>query len=395
MAIHHPKMAVGLQVGATPPLGLSSATTLFARLSRLDSILAVDHFQGFVPTAIWDRELTWVAKQVPSPHEIFDYQVLLGYLAHNAGKLRVGVGVTEPIRRHPVLIAQSMLTLAHMTGRAPILGIGAGERENIEPYGLDFSQPASRLEEALKIIRLCFSSHGPIDFAGKHYRLERAIMDLQPPEGRTPEIWIAGHGPRMLRMTGQLGDGWFPTMVPSPQEYRAKLNIVRGAAKEAGRDPAAITPALHQFVVVAPSKREARAMLRSKLARFAALVGTPASEWRRVSSIERGTTGELMKHVKQVEHPFGEQYRGYIDFVPEQYDRRTLDEAIAALPPQLIGRGIIVGTPQEVLAELRAFGAAGVRYVVISLASALFSRRAAIYGQLALPWIAGHLRSGR
>ncbi|HEY0070720.1 MAG TPA: LLM class flavin-dependent oxidoreductase [Chloroflexia bacterium] len=374
----YPGMAVGLQVGANPPLGLSRATVLLARLSRLDSVLAVDHFQNFMPTALWDRELSWAAAHFPSPHEVFDYQVLLGYLARSAGRLRLGVGVTEPVRRHPVLIAQAMMTLAHMTTRPPILGIGAGERENIEPYGLDFSQPVSQLEEALKVIRLCFSSSGPFDFEGKHYHLERAMMDLYPPKGRTPEVWIAGHGPRMLRLTGQYGDGWFPTMVASPQEYRAKLEVVRAAAREAGRDPAAITPALHQFIVVAPTRREARAMLHTKLARFAAVVGLPADEWRKAG----------------VEHPFGERFRGYVDFVPEQYDRATLDRAIAAVPPQLLGRGLVVGTVEDVVARLRAYGEAGVRHVILSLSSALFSRRAALYSQLALPRIAWLLRHG-
>jgi phthiodiolone/phenolphthiodiolone dimycocerosates ketoreductase len=335
---------------------------LFARLCRLDSVFTVDHFQNFVPTAIWDRDLSWAAANFSSPHAIFDYQVLLGYLARSAGKLRVGVGVTEPIRRHPVLIAQAMMTLAHMTKRPPILGIGAGERENIEPYGLDFSQPVSRLEEALKIIRLCFTSSGPFDFTGKHFRLDRALMDLSPPHARTPHIWIAGHGPRMLRLTGQYGDGWLPTMVGSPQEYKAKLEVIRAAAREAGRDPAAITPALHQFVAVAPTKREARAILQTKLARFATLIGTPAHVWSKIG----------------VAHPFGEHFRGYVDFVPERYDRRTLDEAIAAVPPQLVGHGFVIGTFDEVVERLRAYGEAGARY--------------AVYGQLAVPRIARLLR---
>ena len=65
-----------------------------------------------------------------------------------------------------------MMTLSHLTKRAPILGIGAGERMNIDPYGLDPSEPVTRLEEALQIIRLCLSAQGPITFSGKHYRLD-------------------------------------------------------------------------------------------------------------------------------------------------------------------------------------------------------------------------------
>jgi phthiodiolone/phenolphthiodiolone dimycocerosates ketoreductase len=153
---------------------------------RLDSVMVIDHFQNVFPTAIWDSELTWLAGQRSSPHEFFDYQVLLGYLASRVGSMSLGVGVTEPIRRHPLVIAQAMMTLSHLTRRAPILGIGAGERMNLDAYGLDSSEPVSRLEETLQIIRGCFSQPGPISFSGKYYQLDHATMDLKAAAGRTP-----------------------------------------------------------------------------------------------------------------------------------------------------------------------------------------------------------------
>lgn len=375
-----PKVTVGLYVSPNPPLGLIRAFTFFARLIRLDSVVVEDHFQDFYPTAIWNEELSWVAAQSPTPHDVFDYQTLLGYLASKAGRLRVGVVVTEPIRRHPVLIAQAMLTLSHMTKRPPILGIGAGERLNTEPYGLDFSRPVERLEEALEVIRLCFSSVGPIDFQGKHYRMNGAMMGLDPPKkGKTPEIWIGGRGPRMLRMTGKYGDGWYPAAIASPEEYAGKLTIVRAAAQEAGRDPQEITPALEQYVVVAPTEQEARAMLDTKLVRYFHLL-VPADVWRQVGS----------------EHPLGEHFRGYVDFVPERYDRKSLEEAISAVPDDLVTEGPLVwGTPEQVASKLREFGEAGLRHVTLSLVSTLISKRAAVYGLRATHKIARSAGSRR
>jgi phthiodiolone/phenolphthiodiolone dimycocerosates ketoreductase len=370
------KMTVGIDLLPTPPLALNRVLIYFARLSRLDCVWAVDHWQGPIPTAIWDRKLSWAATPTVGPHELFDYQVLLGSLASRVGRLRIGVGVTEPIRRHPVLIAQAMLTLAFITKRRPILGIGAGERMNIEPYGLDFSAPVGRLEEALQIIRLCFSHQGPIDFHGKHYQLEHAVMDLRAPKGKTPEIWIGGQGPRLLRLTGQYGDGWYPTKIASPQEYAAKLQIIRDAAQEAGRDPQAITPALVQNFVVAPSEQETRKMLDAKFSRLYALQ-LSAETWRKVGA----------------PHPFGEHFRGYVDWVPEQYERKTLEEALAAVPPELIGYGLLYGTPEQVVGKLRAYGEVGVRHVVLVPVSAIFSRRASIYGLWAIRKIARWLRN--
>ena len=359
-----PKIDVGLQIGTQPPLGTVRAFVLLARMMKLDSVMVIDHFQNIFPTAIWDEEFSWLAAQRPTPHEHFDYQVFLGYLASRVGKLRLGVGVTEPIRRHPVLIAQAMLTLSHMTKRAPILGIGAGERLNVDPYGLDFSHPVDRLEEALKIIRLCLSSRGPIDFEGKHFTLDGALMDLEAPKGKTPEIWVAGHGPRMLELTAAYGDGWYPTMLGSPREYADKLETIRAKAVQAGRDPHEITPALHRFVVVAPTEQEARDMLKTRAMRAFGL-SAPAELWLKFG----------------LEHPFGERFRGYVDFVPGRYDKNTIVEAMAAVPPGLVEEGPLMwGTPEQLASTLRAFGEVGLRHVVLAPVSGLISRKAAIYG---------------
>ncbi len=373
-----PKITIGLELPTMPPAAFNRALVYFARLSRLDAVWVLDHFQGLIPSAVWNQKFSWATTQYQSPHEIFDYQVLMGYLASSAGGLRLGVGVTEPIRRHPVLIAQAMLTLAHMTRRSPILGIGAGERENIEPYGLDFTKPVSRLEEALEIIRLCFSQQGPIDFHGEHYRLDRAVMDLRAPKGKTPEIWIGARGPRMLRMTGLYGDGWYPSEINSPEEYATRLKIIQSAAQEAGRDPQAITPSLFQLIAVAPSEQEARRMLDTRAGRLLAL-GATSDEWRKVGA----------------QHPFGERFRGAVDWIPEHYDLKTLEEGMAAVPPDLLGHGLLWGTPEQIADKLRAFGQAGARHVVLSPASALASRRAAIYGLLAIRKIASLLRNER
>lgn len=362
------KIAVGMQIGTQPPLRTTELFVLVARLMRLDSLMAIDHFQNVFPTAVWDQEFSWIAAERPTPHEHFDYQVFLGHLAARAGHMRLGVGVTDAIRRHPVVIAQAMLTLAHMTKRAPILGIGAGERMNLDPYGFDFTHPADRLEEALQIIRLCLHSDGPINFAGQHFHLEGAHMDLTAPAGKTPEIWVGAHGPRMLRLTGQYGDGWYPTMITSPAEYASKLEVIHAAARAAGRDTGAITPALHRFAVVGATEQQTRAMLDTKAIRAVALAA-PAELWHKLGR----------------EHPLGEQFRGYVDIVPEHYDRQTIEAAIAAVPPELLEEGpLLWGTPAQVTRKLREFGDAGLRHVVLAPISGLVSRRAAIYSLRAL-----------
>jgi phthiodiolone/phenolphthiodiolone dimycocerosates ketoreductase len=373
----HPRIDVGMYVVAKAPLDGVEMFVSAARHQQLDSVFVWDHLQDFFPSAIWDEDFAWFAAESASPHEWFEFQTLLGYLVAKFPDVRLGVGVTEPIRRHPAILAQAALTLAHLSQRAPILGLGAGERLGTEPYGLDFSHTVGRLEEALQIIRRCFDTSGPIDFAGEHFRLQRAVVDLPVPDGRKPEIWIAAHGPRMLRLAGQYGDGWYPVFVASPEDYATRLEVIRAAAREAGRDPDAITPSMHPGVVVAPTEEEAQAMLKSKPVRFFGLL-LPDAIWQFFG----------------LRHPFGEDFRGYLDILPETYDRQTVDAAIAAVPQEMV-EGLIWGTPEQVVAKVRAFGEAGLRHIVPLVASAAVSPEAAGYSMEAMTEIAQRLRSGQ
>ncbi len=352
-------VATGLYIPPNPPLTRIRMITGLARLSGLASLVVWDHFQEFYPRAMWTRDSTWFCDKTPSPHESFDYQTLLGALASQAGRLQLGVGVTEPIRRHPVLIAQAALTLAHLAKRAPILGLGSGERMNTQPYGLSFDHRVDRLEEALQIIRRCITACGPINFDGKHFRLENAVMDLAAPPRRIPQIWLAAHGPRMLALAGRYADGWLP-MLPAtatPQQYGAKLAQMRDAAQAAGRDPEAITPALMAPTVVAPTAKKARALLNRRIVRYWALM-FPAQRWQ-----EAG-----------LEHPLGPDFAGFVELVSESYDQATLEKALAAVPLELLDHGLLIGTPTQIAERLRQFGEAGLRHVVLGPISAYVSR---------------------
>ena len=162
----------------------------------------------------------------------------------------------------------------------------------------------------------------------------------------------------------------------SPDDYAHKLEVVRAAAAEAGRDPAAITPALHRFMVVGRTESEVRTMLETKVIRSFGLMA-PADLWRRAGTV----------------HPFGERFNPLVDFIPDHYDRQTMDEAIAAVPTPCSPEGpLLWGTPEQIAAKLRAFAEAGMRHVVLAPVSGLVSKHAALYGLWATGRIARSLR---
>ena len=369
-----PRVAVGLAIPPKPPLDALKQVIWATRLMRFDCLMLWDHLQDIFPKALWEKSFTWTAGENESPHEFFDQQTLLGYIGPRAGRVTVGVAVTEAIRRHPVIIAQAMVTLAHLTKRAPILGIGAGERENIEPYGLSFANSVSRLDEALQVIRLCLDDPAPLNFEGSYFQLKNAMFDLKPPRGRKPKVWVGALGPRMLELTGKYGDGWYPLGLLSPSEYGERLATVRSVAKAAGRNPDAIVPSFQPYIVVAPTHEEARAMLDTRTIRFFGLLA-PAESWRK----------------QGFKHPFGEEYRGIHDFLPETCSRAFLDDAIANVPTEMSNAGLFWGTPKEIAGQFRPYVDAGMRHVVPQAMSAAISRKHALYSLRALRAIKSEL----
>ena len=369
------RVSIGLGVGTQPPLRRIALTARVARAARLDAVWTVDHFQGWFPQELWNRDMSWMAAPDSTPHAYFDYQSLLGYLAERVGPMQLGVGVTEVMRRHPVLLAQAAMTWSHMTKSAPILGIGAGERENTVPYGIPFEKPVSRLEDALPIIRRCFESRGPFDHRGEFYEMSKAMMDLAPAPGKTPQIWVAAHGPRMLRLTGRYGDGWYPTIPMAPERYAASLARIREAARDSGRDGRTIVPAMQLLVVVGRTEREARKYLDARIMRFLALLA-PASLWQ-----ENG-----------VDHPLGDDFRGLVDFIPSDYPVAQIEEALDNVPIDIVAENVLWGTPGVVREKLEAYVDVGLRHIVLGPASAAVSRRSAVYSVRAVFSILRQLR---
>ena len=344
-------LSVGSTINCIAPLSLDRVTMrLLTSLVRIDSLFVPDHYLGFIPRSVWSPEATPAAKMVPTPDAFFDPFVMLGMMAAKYRRVRIGTGVTEPFRRHPATLAQAFVTLDHMTGGRAILGIGNGERENIEPWGLAFTKRVARLEEALAIIRTLWASGGePVDFDGRFWRLRRALFATPLYKGKAPALWIAAHAPRMLGLTGRFADGWLPTIKMTPAEYRERLGRIAAAASEAGRSFEGFEPSVIMQVAIGKSRAEMlETMGRSPVASAMAML-LPAALW-----IRHG-----------LRHPLGDDFEGFPDFVPEEITPEQLADARRQVTPALMGDAIVAGSVDEIVAEVRGLVGAGLRHVVL------------------------------
>jgi phthiodiolone/phenolphthiodiolone dimycocerosates ketoreductase len=354
-------LAVGMLVGARPPIGGSIGMLRLARMAGVAFCMLYDHVQAQFPSSIWDRRLAYWIEPGSSPHEDFEVFTALGRLSGMAGGLQLGVGVTDVLRRHPIELAHAALTLSHLTGRPFILGIGAGERMGTAPYGLDPVPRADRLEEAARYIRTALDTRAPFDLEGRYFNADRALLGLRVPPGGRPRVWMAAHGPRSMAACGRVGDGWFPLLALVP-DYERGLATVRAAAVAAGRDPGEITAAGHHDLLVAPTEREARALLDSRIARWAGVFGSTGAEWRALG----------------VENPLGDEFGGYRDMLVEALDPVAVEEAIRTVPAELVERRFLWGTPAQVMRQLGDLVDAGLQSVSLMPIS-LHDRRLALH----------------
>jgi phthiodiolone/phenolphthiodiolone dimycocerosates ketoreductase len=323
-----------------------------ATASGVDSYWVADHLNSLFPRSIGTPGYLGVAKLVPKIDAQLEPWTMLGYLAsrNRFGRLRFGVGVTDANRRHPAVTAQAAATLQLISRGRAILGIGVGEREGNEPYGVDWTKPVARFEEAIATIRALWNSRGePISRESPYFPLRNAVFDLPPYRGKWPEIWIAAKGPRMLRATGRYADAWFPGLVSGPKDYASGLEAVQTAASNAGRDPSSITPALSIFVVTGRSRDDVEQTLNSDAAKAFALI-IPGQMWA-----DHG-----------VQHPLGHDFAGAQDLVPQTLDEQTVLSYIKTVPVPLLKDALLAGTPDEVIDQAAQWRDHGVRYLVAS-----------------------------
>ncbi len=340
-----------LKIGAPGPFlppwenALKNAKTIDSL--GYDSMAFPDHFAGFVPESIWTPEVTQLAYLQQSPHTFFEMSSIMGACAAVTENVQLISAVTEPIRRHPVLIAQTFLTLDHISNGRVVLGIGAGEIENIEPYGLNYSGQVGKLREALQIIRQIWETHEPFNFDGKFWKLKDAVMSLRPAvECKLPPIWIAALGPKMLELTAEYGDGWIPTLL-QPKEFGKSLRTIQNFRKKKSIDRK-FTAALWNWCILDEDESAWESLINTDLAKAFALL-LPDSEWK--------------KH--GYNHPFGEDFHSLTDYIPMRYNKGQVMDAIAEVPKEILEEFYMRGDAESIIKQLEEYVLQGLDHIIM------------------------------
>jgi alkanesulfonate monooxygenase SsuD/methylene tetrahydromethanopterin reductase-like flavin-dependent oxidoreductase (luciferase family) len=166
---------------------------------------------------------------------------LLAALSAVTERVALGPLVACAAFHPPAVLAKMAATLAEVSGGRFVLGLGAGWNEDeFRAFGLPFDRRVGRFEEAFTVVRRLLAGER-VTLLGRHVEVRDAVL-LPAPE-RAPRIMIGANGPRMLRIAlphVAAWNTWFDDYGNTAEGFAALDERITAAARDAGRDPAAI-----------------------------------------------------------------------------------------------------------------------------------------------------------
>jgi probable F420-dependent oxidoreductase len=225
--------------------------------------------KGFIDNAAWSRsflrtieaagvESVWT---VEHPIVAEDYEPLYSYSEDGQAPftfetvmpdplewLAFAAGVTDTVKlatgvlllplHSPIIIAKRVATLDALSGGRVLLGIGLGwQKEEFAAVSVPYNERGKRLDEGIDAVRALWRETSAT-YHGNYYQFTRVHSDPKPTNGTVP-LLIGGSTDVAARRAGRVGDGYYPHAI-SPDDFAARIETMRAAAIEAGRDPDAI-----------------------------------------------------------------------------------------------------------------------------------------------------------
>ncbi len=278
-------------------------------------------------------------------------------------RVAVGPMVTNPVTRDPTVTASALATLIQAFGPRIVCGIGRGD----SAVRVTGARPASlaELEAAIGVIRGLT--------AGREVQLRGRSVRLPWVRAAGPPIWMAGYGPRALELVGRAADG-LVLQLADPTVARWAIDVVRGAARAAGRDPASLT-----ICVAAPAYvGDDQAHQRDQLRWFGGMVGNHVAEIvRRYGADSAEVPRALTDYIRD--------RRGY-DYA---HHGRAGNPSTDFVPDAVVDRFCILGPAAAHRARLIELASCGVDHFALYLMHDRQPETLAAYGREVIPELLG------
>ncbi len=291
----------------------------------------------------------------------FDAISQLGYLAAKTNTVELASGVLPIYIRTPSLLAMTAAGLDYVSDGRFRLGIGTSGPQVIEGFhGVPFDAPIGRTREIVEICRKVWRRER-VQYDGKHYQLPlpaergtglgKSLQLINHPVRERIPVSIAALGPKNVELTAEIAEGWQPVFyLPDKAASIWGESLAAGAAK---RDPALgpLDVMVHASLAIGDNVDERLAWVKPQLGLY---IGG------------MGAKGRNFYHNLATRYGFGE----VADRIQELYLSGRKQEAIDAVPDELVRGMSLIGPPGYVAERMAAFAEAGVTTLLVNPLSA-------------------------
>lgn len=337
-----------------PPYEAAVEAAVTAEKKGYEFVTYWDQTNGYYPSAIHTPEFTPLAEILPSHDAFFDSGPLISAAGQRTSDIGFVYGVIDSVRRPPHNLAQTMLTLDHATHGRTATIVATGEQKQMRPYGISRKGAGDKLWDLVHIVKLFCRSSEPVSYEGRHYKLDRAMISLEPFSPSGPKLWVAGATPDVTYLAGTLADGWVAAAPgyagADPGFVSAKVKEIHEHARAAGRDPSEISICLMPACLVHEDP-DALDQIRDNLPlRWITNMFVPNSN-------VYSTWGLV--------HPFGENWEYSRSLVPYQFSREEALDICHRTPREAVDKAWFVGTVEQVVSMMEPYVAAGVTDILL------------------------------
>ena len=277
---------------------------------------------------------------VPDERFFRDPYAVLAVLAAATERVHLGPCVTDPFVRHPALTAMAIGTIQEISGGRAVLGIGTGI-SGFSALGITPARTVGAMREAIGLVRMLLRD-GEADVAGETFRF-RGRLDFP---ARPVPVYVAGRGPKVLELAGEIGDGVIIGSLAAPSGLAYVEARLAAGARRAGRGAADLRRMiwLHTYV------HEDGALARGAARRIIISILQSSRNILRTIGIE--VPSDLMRIIEEA--PYG-------------YHWNAPPDALALVPEGLVDALTASGTPDDVAAVVTRLRRSGVDHVAFRL----------------------------
>jgi len=185
--------------------------------------------------ARWAEEAGLHSAWIPQIPDEFDALTAAALVGDVTDRIEVGTAVVPVQPRHPVALAQQVLSVQHVCGGRFSLGLGVSHHWIIdEMMGLAYEHPVATMAAYLDVLDQALAGPGTVTVDNGTFRI-RQPLDIT--DTTTAPVLIAALGPRMLELCGQRTGGTILWMADERAVATHVVPALTRAAEAAGRPP--------------------------------------------------------------------------------------------------------------------------------------------------------------